>query len=131
MDGHSGESVFCGFFGSGCSCETCSEGLTTNSGSDGFASGLVSSCGFSAFGFLDNGNGFSGTGIDFCEATVSICGVWVIIVTPLIVNSEPIQPITPRYIIRMAVPINGANAEPKICSKPPVSDGFVADPRSP
>ena len=49
-----------------------------------------------------------------CGACSCIFGVWAIIVTPLIVKSEPIQPMTPRYIMRMHVATKGANASPKV-----------------
>lgn len=41
-------------------------------------------------------------------------GAFAIIVTPLMVRSEPAQPITPRYIMRMHVAIKGAKASPKV-----------------
>ena len=44
-------------------------------------------------------------------------GALDIIVTPLTVKSEPIQPMTPRYMICMQVPIKGAKASPKVCTK--------------
>ncbi len=47
--------------------------------------------------------------------------------TPLTVSREPIHPMTPRYMIRMHVKTNGANASPKtaIRSDDPVMDGSL------
>ena len=53
----------------------------------------------------------------FRGASFGICGAWAIIVTPLMVKSEPIHPITPRYITRMDVANKGAKASPKVCTK--------------
>ena len=39
------------------------------------------------------------------------------IVTPLIVMSEEIQPMMPRYIICMAAAISGPKASPKLCTR--------------
>ena len=47
--------------------------------------------------------------------------------TPLTVSREPIQPMTPRYMIRMHVKIRGANASPKTATRSgdPVMDGSL------
>ena len=52
---------------------------------------------------------------------------WVTSCTPRVISPEPIQPMTPRYIIRMDAPIRGAKELPKtsIMSDDPVMDGLL------
>ena len=43
--------------------------------------------------------------------------MFTIMVTPRMVTSEPIQPMTPRYITRIEVAISGARESPKVCAR--------------
>ena len=48
---------------------------------------------------------------------VSALGALIIIVTPRMVISEAIHPMTPRYIIWMAAAISGPKDSPKVCTR--------------
>ena len=87
--------------------------MTINVGSVDLASGLVGSfVVFSAFALC----GCCLTS-SFDGVAARLCGRCASIVIPLMVKSEPIHPITPRYIMRMLVDIKGAKASPKVCTR--------------
>jgi len=48
---------------------------------------------------------------------ISVLGALVIKLPPRMVISEPIQPMTPRYITRIEVAISHARASPKFCTR--------------
>ena len=104
--------------------------MTISSGSAGLASGFVSGLAFACRGcgcvFCSSIWGVCGVGV-----TASVLGALIIIVTPRIVISEPIQPMTPRYIMCMAAAIKGPRASPNVCTRSWVERGIMVSVRKP
>ncbi len=57
----------------------------------------------------------------FCGTVIGISsfGALTMRVTPLMVTSEPTQPMTPRYIMCMDAAMSGASASPKVLTRSP------------
>jgi len=102
-----------------------SYGLDSGLGSVCFGSGcVVSASGFSVFSVSELSWPFLShllwpfpSSQSVLCGKCSICRTWESIVTPLIVKSDPIQPIMPKYMTRMHVEISGARASPKVCAR--------------